>query len=260
MNPVETFLTSKTKTAMDRKEREMEMWKNWNTQGRKPDDLKPLLDSYRNVLANHSKKYVRKYSLPEATIHADLQKNFLNALKTYDPSYNVQLNTHVENYLKKTFRYVGDYANIGKIPETQRLLINKYYVAKDELSNHLDRDPTADEIAKHLGKKPKQIKQLQIELSRKDLASSGFEEDPAVFTSPKELQAIRLLRYDSTLTPEERAVYNHTFGVHNDEVFVEHKMLKPGEIAKKLNMNNAKVSRIRNSLAKKVREISELDD
>jgi hypothetical protein len=109
MNPIQEFLEGKTKTATDRKQREMEMWQNWNTSGRKPDDLRPLLDSYKNVLANQAKRYVRKFSIPEATIHADLQKNFLNALKTYDPAYNVQLNTHVENYLKKTYRYVGDY-------------------------------------------------------------------------------------------------------------------------------------------------------
>jgi DNA-binding MarR family transcriptional regulator len=59
---------------------------------------------------------------------------------------------------------------------------------------------------------------------------------------------MNLIRYQ--LTPEELLVYEYTIGAGGKP------KLRPGEIATKLGMHPTKVSRLRNSITKKIESFS----
>lgn len=262
LNPIEDMLQDKLASI---KRNELELWETWKKSGHKPEYFKPLLNSFRPILNKTVKQYSRSSAVPPESVEGEVHTNFLNACKTYNPNSGAQLGTWVHTHLQKTGRYVNEYANIGKIPEPRIGLINRFNTTRDYLHETLDRPPTINEIVHHMNqdkeKKPvnlKEIKNLEIELSRKDLSESGFDEGPAVFQSPKELEAVRMLRWSNKLSDEERQVFNHVFGVHDDGIFSPKHMKKPGEIAKITGFSNSKISRIRNSIADKVRDTVDL--
>lgn len=227
--------------------KEHELWQNWNNNGRKPEHLKPLYDSYKPLLQREANKY-RSLELPTSTIHAELRKQFANAVKSYDPGRNVQLNTWVQTNLKKSSRFIKTYQNLGKIPESQISKIREFNLAKETLSNQLGYEPDTRTMADHMKWPHKKVVQLQKELSRKDKPVSGWLHDPADVLAPKEIEAVHILQYDNRLSPEERTVYEYTFGMNGKP------RLQPGQIAKKTGIHPSKVSRIRGKLKGFVQE------
>ena len=232
--------------------RESELWNHWNDNGRKKKDLEPLYISYKPVINQEVRRWTRN-EIPASAIRAEVNMHFMNAVKSFDPS-KAGLNTWVTKNFKKTQRFIATYQNIGKIPEGQLRLITPYKLAKDELATKFGHEPDVDSIAAHMGQPTRKIIQLQKELSRRDLAVSGFEAegmggDPVTNLTPRELEAFNLIKYD--LTPEEKIVYEYTFGVDGKP------LLRPGEIAKQAKIHPSKVSRIRKKLKDKVQEAME---
>lgn len=279
MNPVEELLnTFSTKIKLaETKQNEFDLWQKWKDSDHDPNHFRPLLKSFKPILNKTVRQYSRVAVIPTEAIEAEVRTHFLNACKTYKPDSGAQLGTWVNWHLRKTKRYTDEYANIGKIPEPRIGLISKYNLARSELHDQLERPPTHVEIAHHInlnyplssGKKlnAKEVKNLDIELSRKDFSESGFEEGPVVFETPKELEAIRMLHSSRKLSTEERHVFNHIFGVHTDPhnstgetMFHPAHMKKPGEIASITGFSNSKISRLRNSIADKIKDTVDLLD
>lgn len=224
--------------------KEIALWQQWNERGRQKDDLKPLLDSFKPVI----NKEVRKYSsaeVPKSAVRAEVNKQFINAVKTYDPS-KAQLNSWVITNLRKARRFVTTYQNLGKIPEGQISLITPYDRAKQELLDEMGHEPDTQTIAGRMGVPVRRVAQLERE-RRGDYALGNFAgEDPAEILDPKELEAFQLVQYE--LTPEERTVYEYTFGLNGRPA------LRPGDISKQTKIHPSKLSRIRNKLRDKVYE------
>lgn len=227
--------------------REHELWHAWNNNGRKPEHLKPLMDSLKPVFKSEANKW-RGVEIPASTINAEIRKHALNALKKYNPDRGVQLSTWMTNNLKKTGRFVKQYQNLGRIPEAQIGRIRTFKQAKETLFNQHGFEPDTKTLADHLGWPQKRVVQLQKELSRQDKPVSGWLSDPADVMTPKELEAIHILQYDNRMSTEERTVYEYTFGINGKP------KLSPGEIAKKANLHPSKVSRIRNRIKGFVQE------
>lgn len=226
---------------------EIDLWHKWNTGGRKPEHLKPLYESYKPLLQREANKF-RTVELPSSTVHAELRKQFVNAVKTYDPKKGTQLSTWVQTNLQKSSRFIKTYQNLGKIPESQISKIREFKQAKEHLTNLHGYEPDTRTIADHLKWPHKRVVQLQKELSRADKPVSGYMHDPAEVLTPKELEAIRLLQYDSRMSPEERTVYEYTFGMNGKP------RLQPGQIAKQTGIHPSKISRIRGKLKGFVQE------
>lgn len=229
--------------------KELDLWHNWNNNGRKPEDLKPLYDSFKPLLQREANKF-RTLELPKSTIQAEMRKQFVNAVKTYDPK-KAQLNSWITTNLQKSSRFVKTYQNIGKIPEGQISKIREFKQAKETLFNIHGFEPDTKTIADFLKWPQKRVAQLQREL-RDDLATSGFADDPAESLTPKELEAIRILQYDNRLSSEERSVYEYTFGMNGKP------KLQPGQIAKRTGLHPSKISRIRNKIKGYVLEAAEV--
>jgi DNA-directed RNA polymerase specialized sigma subunit len=232
--------------------KEIDLWQQWNTGGRKPHHLKPLYESFKPVLEKETRTWANKVELPTSAIRAEVDKHFVNAIKTYDPKRGAQLGSWVHTNLQKTGRFIRNYQNVGRISEQQISRINEFKRAKQDLFDKLGYEPDTSSLADHLKWSSRRVSQMQKELSRKDLPTSGFMHDPAELLNPKELEAIRILQFDTRMSPEERAVYEYTFGINGKP------MLKPGEISKKTNIHQSKISRIRNKLKGYVKEALEV--
>ena len=230
-------------------QKEAELWNIWDQGGRKPIDLKPLHDSFKPVITKQVRVFSGKVTIPTSAIHHEMNKQFVNAMKSYDPGRGTKLSTWVTTNLKKGQRFIKTYQNLGRIPEGQIKLITPYRRAVDELTDELGHEPDTQTIADRMGEPIKRIIQLEKE-NRPDLAVSGFLNDPAEVLAPKELEAFKLIQYD--LQPEERTVYEYTFGMNGKPA------LKPGQIAQKTGIHASKISRIRKKLQGKVREAMEI--
>ena len=205
--------------------KEIDMWHNWNENGRKPAHLKPLLDAYKPMIQSKARVYTRsQVEMPTSAVEAEYKKHFVNAMKTFNPTKGAQLNTWVDWHLRKAGRYVKTYQNLAKMPERNIGAIRKFDEAKFDLSQKHGYEPDTHMIAEHLGWPHRRVVQMSKE-RRKDLPVSGFMHDPTEVLNPKELEAIHTLQYDSRLSHEDRAVYEYTFGMNGKP------MLKPGEIA-----------------------------
>src|SRR4051812_22809539 len=118
--------------------KEMDLWHAWNTGGRKPKLLKPLFDSYKPLIQSTANKFTSKAAnleLPTSAVHAELRKQFVNAVKSYDPKRGAQLNTWVQTHLRKASRFVKTYQNLGKIPESNIGKIREFDAGKQELAD-----------------------------------------------------------------------------------------------------------------------------
>lgn len=228
--------------------KEIEMWHTWNDNGRKPEHLKPIYNSFKNLLQNQANKF-RGLELPKTAIDAEIRKHFLNALSTYNPNHEkgTQLNSWITHHIRKSSRFVKNYQNLGRISERQISGITEFKQTKADLFDKLGYEPDTKTLADTLKWPHKRVIQLQKEL-REDVSASGFGEDPGEIRSSKELEAIRLLQYDNRLSPEERSVYEYTFGMNGKP------KLQPGHIAKRTNLHPSKVSRIRGKIKTLVQE------
>lgn len=236
-----------------RQHKEMELWKTWDSNGRKPKDLKPLLDSMAPLIQSHVDKW--KVEIPTAAIEAKAHQAFVRAAKTYDPSRG-QFNTHLGHQLKGLSRYVKTYQNVGKIPDKQIEMIHSFKKTVGELKDELGYEPGSDTIAQRLGVSQKKVQQLQKELKGTRIASELMY-DPAQVAPSKITQAIDLLQYDTRLTPLELKVLQHTHGLGGA------KLMSASEIAKHLknekgkSLSNSKVSRIRKKISDLLNETAE---
>lgn len=235
---------SKQQELAVRKGREIELWQAWKSSGESPQALKPLLRSFRPMIQSKVNVYKGKLRMiPDSTIEAEFNIQFVNALKSYDPSKG-SLGTYVYRYLDKAKRFVVENQNIGRIPENRAYKIKAFTSTRDELAEELGRQPTEDELAKKLGWDRAEVDRMDSEL-RNDLVAQGFEDDPYSFTPSKSEETLRLFKYE--LSGEDREVYEYLTG------FGKPQLLSTGEIAKKMGIPDYKVSRIKQVIQNKLK-------
>ena len=132
---------------MNTKEKEFKLWEDWSSK----EDYKArneLLTSLNPLLMKQVNKY-NASPIPRTALETEARVLALNAFDSYDPS-KAQLNTHVTNHLKHLQRFVLNYQNVGKIPESRGLAISKFQNIQSNLTEDLGREPTAIELADNL--------------------------------------------------------------------------------------------------------------
>ena len=234
------------KPLSDIQHREMEMWHDWKASGEDPEKLQPLLDSYQPLLQKRVRLFQNKVPLPPQAINTEFNKHFLHAVRTYDPDRGVKLNTYVHHHLRAAQRFINKYQNAGRIPENRIYKIGPFQNAQTELTQKLMRRPTTMEMADEMGWNPDEVRRMESELSRAELLTSSFTEDPTILTPSKDREALRFLQYD--LDPDELIVYEHLLGVGGKQA------MSATQIAKKLHWSDSKVSRIRKRIATKAKQ------
>lgn len=225
---------------------ELELWKRWKTQGRKPEDLDPLLKSLDRLIQNRAGLYKGKVEIPNAAIDFEHKQRVVDALNTYDPSKGTNLATWITRTMMKADRFIKTNQNFARITEPIANKIGKYNSAKAELTDKLGHEPDAITLAEHTGFSLKEVKRLNKE-QRKGLISSGFGVDTTqgVFETNR-LEEVKLLIFP-LLSEQERIVHEYTCGLHGKP-----KVEKSGELAKILKWDVSKVSKLKTSIMNKM--------
>lgn len=248
-NPAEAFLGLKTKLAADRAEGDLKLWHDWNSGGRSPELLQPLMQRYQSLI-NRKEKEWRAPAVAPAAFKAELTKHFIGAAQTFDPDRGVAFNTHVQNRIQKAKRFNSKHQNVGYIPEGQAKNIGPLQQAQNLLTEQFGRAPTHAELGEHLDMPTYKVTNLMKAL-RNDVPSSKFETDPGAFGTSREADVVRLMqkRPSEYLKPDEVAVFNHIFGVNGAK-----KITDTTTLASTLGHSQPKVSRLKTSIADKIKK------
>jgi len=247
-----------------RKSKEVELWHQWNNNGRKPKDLNPLLATFNNIIQKR-KNVFRGAEVPTSAVEFKLKKLAVEAFKTWDPNKGGALPTWLQHKLLPAQRYVDSHKSQTYSPENITQHIGAFNALKAELTEKLGHEPDAHSIHDHLlefGHQKdtfarlsiKDIKRLEKE-QRRNLISSGkdTEETAGVPNMSSRAEEVKLLIVPE-LTKEELIVHEYSFGLNGKP------QLKPGAIAKKLKFDNSKVSKLRTSILKKMQKHVGPDD
>ncbi|MAP21184.1 MAG: hypothetical protein CL582_09635 [Alteromonadaceae bacterium] len=227
----------------DKKARELQMWKNWKENGERPEDLRPLLRSFKPMIRSKANVYKGKVKLiPDSAIESEHQLRFVDALRSYDPAKG-SLGTYIFRYLDKAKRFIVENQNIGRIPENRIYKIRQFETVRDDLAEELGREPKTKEIAERLGWGVAEAGRMESEL-RNDLLSQGFEEDPYALIPSKSEEVLRLFKYE--LTGNEREVYEYLTGQGKPQT------ASTGAIARAMKIPDYQVSRLKNTIKKKL--------
>lgn len=188
------------KPFVDYKKRDLELFHHWKNTGDKQalghlvNQLSPLI---------YSEVQRASGTLPTASLSAEAKKWAVQAIQTYDPGKGASLSTHVVGYLPKVRRLNYTYQNMVRLPENLHLKFSEYNAGIQDLQDKLNREPSDEEIAKHLGWSKGAVTKYRTSLYS-DLTESGNErpsEHGQYNTSAVFLEHI----YDH-LSPEEKAI------------------------------------------------------
>lgn len=242
---IDEFLELEKESAQYSAKKDLGLWQTWMDNGKQPEDTEQLLNNFKGLIRSESNRFAGHLNIPSSAVHSQFQTQAMRAFETYDPNRGTKLSTHVTNQMKRGRRFVHTYQNLGRIPEPRIYKITDFKTNQLELEDDLGRPPTAHEMADRMKWPVKQIVAMEHEL-RDEIPSSRFAGDIMDIKPSADAEVLRLIQYE--LSPEEKAVFEYSTGMNGRP------MLKPGEIAKKLNMPASKVSRLKLSTANKIEQ------
>ncbi|NMC34638.1 MAG: hypothetical protein GYA36_19625 [Veillonellaceae bacterium] len=220
---------------------DLQMWQAWNENGRKPDDLEPLMKRLDPLINSHVSIYAGKVNIPPDAIQAKAEELAIQAIKSYNPNAGAQLATHVAWHLRGLNRFATTYQNPARIPQHQTHKIQELLSVRDRYIEQFGRPPTDFALAKKLNWSPRQVQRLQKGLTRKALDPELFAtSDPRTYQPSRFREIIALL--PQQLKGRDKFVFKGTYGIGMPE-------MTTNQMARKLNVSPATVSRIRKSIA-----------
>ena len=203
--------------------------------------LPELFDSFRPILRTWERN-TSSTNLPRSAVNAEIKKQFMEAVKTYDPNRGVKPSTHINSRMPKVYRFIYEHQNVGRLPENVTISVGTFKGAKTRLSDSLNREPTAVELADDLGWNVSQVESME-KMIRKDFALPAEGDFGAVEVN-RQADLMHYIYYD--LTPQEKLVFEHLTGIGGKEV------LKSKDIAIRLGVSPSTVSNIKKEIAKKL--------
>jgi RNA polymerase sigma factor (sigma-70 family) len=225
------------------KQRELNLWKKWKKSGWTDVDA---FDELYMSLQPLAYSVIQKWSgaaLPTSAIEAEVKSLMIKAMKDYDPGKGVQMNTFLISRLQKISRFIYKYQNTGTIPEQRAIKIDQFKKIRTFLTDDLNREPTALELAEELKWSPAEVDRMEKEL-RTSISFSNELTGMSFVNSSRDMEILDLIYYE--LTPQEKLVYEHLTGKGGKEV------LKGQDIAKRLRISPSTVTRLRQSIEKKM--------
>ena len=203
---------------------------------------------------------VNKYKgvpIPRSAVETEARRLAAASFDTYDPNRGAALGTHMVNGMKHLQRYVIKYQNIGSIPEHRAIGISNFKQQKDLLTTDLGREPTTLEMSDALVWSPKEVERMSNEI-RSDLnINTGDEGDSGFFdasfnTSDKTKEILYFIYHSPNSNDTTKKIIEYSFGFGGNTV------INTPEIARKLNLPESEVRKIRSNIAKKVFESERL--
>lgn len=217
----------------------------WNTWKKDPssNNLSSLVKQMNPVIFKAVQ--INQGSLSPAVIEAEAKLQAFKAFKTYDPSKNVKLSTHLTNQLQKVSRLNYKYQELYKVPEDRRIKFNTFNSVKDTLKDSMGRDPTTEELASNLGWSNAEIKRYASE-ERSELSTSlPYSSDIGSYDTADET-LLAYIYHD--LDPQQKLVLEYVTGYNG------RKRLSNSEIKNKLGITQGQLSYMKGQFTQKIKD------
>ena len=261
--PLDEYMAEKVAAKEKRKADELALWHKWKDSNEAPKHLQPLLKLYEPLIAQKTRAW-KAPMVPESAFKAELQTHLIRAFQNYDPTRGAAINTHVEKRLKKAMRYNNRFANLAYVPEGVSAQIGKLQKARDALTEDLGRDPTTEELSKHMGIPIKRLETV-LNATRRDVPmgrsggenydySAGGDATSRGFEEQQIAVAQNILGDIFPNKPDLHLVFHHTFGTDG------HAKLTTGQLAKRMNKTEPQISRMKTIMGDTLRKHMGLDE
>ncbi len=237
-----------------RKEQEKELLYSYMDTGDK-QKKKELVSSLTPLIRSQVGKYTNS-GLPYQALELEGKRLTGEAIETYDPSFDTQLNTHVTNYLRKLSRFTNQYQNVGHIPEPRALMLGRYDVVFSNLQDEKGREPTVSELSDALQVPQAEIDRLQRE-QRNDLSieAVGEADETGGFYSyvmpdiedPMAREAVEFVYFDAE--PVDKKILEYMFGLGGTQ------RITAKEIKAKLDLTESELRKRRQRLANDIKSL-----
>jgi DNA-directed RNA polymerase specialized sigma subunit len=209
---------------MDRKEKDLELWRKWK-QTKSPYDLQNLMRQMDPVIQSEVNKWSGAIARPVLEVHA--KKLALEAFETYDPNRGAALNTHLTNRLKKLSRKVYTHQDAVRVPEYKKLKFNSFMKGQDELMSIHGREATTQELSDHLGWSQKTVTDIRGAMSPELIESedmgAGLFQTQSIWGSHEDAM-VDMVYYD--LNPTDKIIFEHSTGYGGKRILSNEKIMQ----------------------------------
>jgi len=220
-----------------------------------PKNLRAVIDDNRPTIDKALKSYAG--GMPGNNIRRRAELMAAEAVKTYDPQVGAQLHTHMMSQLQGLRRVAAKFADPMPKPDRLRLESAKMEADKLELADVLGREPSLEELAEHGGYDARKIRKMQMRNRATVAESSLIPEDgnegdeymPGVRRNDPAAVWMDYVYHD--LDDIGRIILQYRTGYNGVQ------KLSNQDIAKRLNMTPAAVSKRANQIQARLDEIVE---
>ena len=216
-----------------------DMWRKNPT----PENMNSVVTSLGKIINSEVGKY--RGTLPTHMLQSYSKKYVIDAVKSYDPTKNTQLSTHVVTNLQRLHRL--NYKNVQglHINEEHQRFINKYLEARNVLMEELNKDPSVEQIAEYTGTTPEFIKKV-VKSMKYEVPSKSITYSPTAFNIGQDNYVADYLYFD--LPDTHKKIFEYKTGYNGSPI------LQNIEISKRLKLSPVRVTQIAESIANKFKK------
>jgi hypothetical protein len=145
-----------------RRGKELELWHTWDSSGRQPTHLEPLLKSLDPLIKSETTRRLSGLggSISAIALKNELRNATVRSLETFNPD-KAQLTTHVINNFKRITDFVAANRNSKYMAREHVDKFQEFNSARTEIAEEQGREPTTQELQNRLGWSAKQIGRMQ---------------------------------------------------------------------------------------------------
>lgn len=220
-----------------------------------PQSLYEMVKQYDPLIATMVQRYTG--STPSPTVMQRARILAAQAIKSYQPSSKVPIQNWISHNLIKIKNVQKAMSDIISVPESLRREAAALQKAEEELRSKLNREPSYEELADYTGipvKKQKRLRRGVFTVSESAFSAvddDTDEDSDAGFlgVSKRDLHndALTYIYHDSD--DIDKIILQHRFGYRNAPI------LQSQEIAKKVNLSPAAVTKRVNRLTNRYNEV-----
>ncbi|NWF81616.1 MAG: sigma-70 family RNA polymerase sigma factor [Chloroflexi bacterium] len=222
-----------------------------------------LINSNLRLVVSIARRY-QGHGLSLLDLIQEGSVGLMRAVDKFDPSRGLKFSTYATYWIRQSVgRAIADHGRTVRLPVHLGERLSRLARARQQLTQRLDREPTAEEVASEVGLTPEQVTRAeQAALMPASLDEPHTEDGTGTLAeiiadplqlSPLEQVSHTLLQDDlsealSHLTPRERHIIRLRYGLDGETA------LTLEQIGQRLNLTRERVRQLESEALKKLRD------